>query len=214
MTQQSHAPRRSRAFWNLIASRYAKMPVGDEATYQIKLEQTRNRLAPDMRVLEFGCGTGTTALILAPHVAQIDAIDYAPKMIKIAKAKAEAAGETRVRFEVGTIETWSAAPTSYDAVLGMSILHLVSDPDAVIARVFSVLKPGGQFFSSTVCLGDMAGLARYWLPFVSATRLLPRVVPFTMRDLTARITAQGFEILQATQQDSDTAAFVIARKPD
>ncbi len=62
-------------FWEWHAKRYAKQKVGDEASYQNKLKLTQERLKPNMEVLEFGCGTGTTALTHAPFVNNIRAID-------------------------------------------------------------------------------------------------------------------------------------------
>ncbi len=79
----------SSKFWDKIAEKYSKQPIADEASYQKKLEVTRGYLQPEMEVLEFGCGTGSTALIHAPYVKHIRAIDISSKMIAIAKAKAE-----------------------------------------------------------------------------------------------------------------------------
>ena len=53
-------------FWDRLAKRYARMPVADQAAYETKLEKTRAFLRPDSRVLEFGCGTGSTAILHAP----------------------------------------------------------------------------------------------------------------------------------------------------
>jgi cyclopropane fatty-acyl-phospholipid synthase-like methyltransferase len=39
--------------------------------------------ATDMEVLEFGCGTGSTAIVHAPHVKELRAIDISEKMIGI-----------------------------------------------------------------------------------------------------------------------------------
>ena len=36
-----------------------------------------------MRIVEFGCGTGTTAVHHTPHVQHIDAIDISAKMLEI-----------------------------------------------------------------------------------------------------------------------------------
>ena len=47
-----------------------------------------------MEVLEFGCGTGGTAIIHAPYVKHIRAIDISGNMIAIAKGKAEADSTT------------------------------------------------------------------------------------------------------------------------
>ena len=61
--------RRSR-FWDRVAEGYAKKPVADEAAYQKKLQVTRDYFRPDMEVLEFGCGTGSTAIAHAPSMSR------------------------------------------------------------------------------------------------------------------------------------------------
>ena len=66
---------REARFWDRIAARYAKQPVADEAAYQKKLAKTREYFPPDMAVLEFGCGTGSTAMAHAPYVAHARATD-------------------------------------------------------------------------------------------------------------------------------------------
>ena len=55
-------------FWDKHAEGYSKRPVDDEESYQKKLQITRDYFRPDMEVLEFGCGTGTTAISHAPYV--------------------------------------------------------------------------------------------------------------------------------------------------
>jgi ubiquinone/menaquinone biosynthesis C-methylase UbiE len=74
---------RSARFWDRIAKRYARRPVTDEAAYQKKLQVTREYFNSESEVLEFGCGTGSTAIAHAPHVNHIHAIDISSKMIKI-----------------------------------------------------------------------------------------------------------------------------------
>ena len=66
----------STRFWDKIAERYSKQPVADESAYQKKLKVTREHFRPDMEVLEFGCGTGSTAIAHAPYVKHIQAIDH------------------------------------------------------------------------------------------------------------------------------------------
>ncbi len=60
-------------FWDKIAERYAKSSIADEATYQKKLQITREYLNPDSEELEIGCGTGSTAILHAPYVKHIHA---------------------------------------------------------------------------------------------------------------------------------------------
>ena len=82
-----------------MAGRYSKSPVADEASYQEKLRVTRTYLQPDSEVLEFGCGTGSTAISHSPHVRSIHAIDISSKMLEIAQGKADWEGIENVTFE-------------------------------------------------------------------------------------------------------------------
>ena len=154
----------SAKFWDKVALKYSKRPVADEAAYQRKLEVTQQYLRPDMQVLEFGCGTGSTAIVHAPHVAHIHATDISGKMIEIARSKAASGNITNISFEVSTIEDLDARDGAYDVVMGHSILHLLEDKDAAIAKAHRLLKPGGVFVSSTFCGGDSHRWLRFVLP--------------------------------------------------
>ena len=77
----------SARFWNRLAKRYSKKAVPDEAIYKKKLEITQGYFRPELKLLEIGCGTGSTALTHAPLVSHILAIDFSEKMIELAEAK-------------------------------------------------------------------------------------------------------------------------------
>jgi Methylase involved in ubiquinone/menaquinone biosynthesis len=201
------------AFWNRLADRYAAQPVADEAAYRTKLARTRSHLAAGMELFEFGCGTGTTALHHAPHVRHIHAVDFSSRMVEIARAKAAAAGIGNVTFEVGDIATMAIPPARYDMVLGLSILHLLENKAAVIARVRDILKPGGLFVSSTTCLGDTAAFLRPVAPLGRALGLLPRLDFMTHAQLRDAIAAGGFAIEHDWRPNPRAAVFIIARKP-
>lgn len=197
--------------WNFFARRYARQPVPDAAAYEKKLAQTRALLQPDWTVLEFGCGTGSTALVHAPHVARIDAIDFSPEMIAIGREKAAAAGVENIRFAVSTIEDWPVPEAGYDLVLGLNILHLLRDRRAVLARVARLVRPGGRFISSTACLGDM-GLG---LRAVAAVLRGLRVVPIgtlSAETLLEEIAAAGFEVEDHWSPGPGKGMFVVAKR--
>ncbi len=200
-------------FWDRMANRYHAQPIADEAGYQTKLRVTRGYLKPDMEVLEFGCGTGGTALLHAPYVKHIRAIDFSENMLEFARAKAKAQGVENVTFERGDITELSVPDATYDVVMGMSILHLLEDRRAVIAKVFRMLKPGGLFVSSTACVGDTMGFFKAIAPIGRALGLLPILDVMTRKDLVASITDAGFAIGHEWQPSRDKAVFVVALKP-
>lgn len=199
-------------FWDRIAERYAKRPIADEEAYERKLEITRRYLRPDMRVLEFGCGTGSTAILHAPHVGRIHAIDISAKMLDIAKRRADEAGVGNVNFEQLTLEQLGAGEESFDAVLGLSVLHLLDDRNAAIAEVHRLLKPGGAFISSTACVGDMAKIFGLILPVGAFFGAIPQLKVFTRNELETSLKDAGFEIDHAWQPGKGKAVFIVAKK--
>jgi len=199
-------------FWDKIADKYARRPVTDEASYQRKLEITRSYLKPDMEVVELGCGTGSTALVHAPYVRHIRAVDVSPKMIEIARGKAEAGGIKNVTFEVSTIDALKVDEASVDVVLAMSILHLIEDWAGVVARIHGMLKPGGLFFTSSTCLGDDMNWLKLIAPLGVAIGFMPRLHFFTRDELESCIGGRGFEIAQSWKPGKGKAVFIVARK--
>ena len=201
-------------FWDRLADRYAAQPIADEAAYQTKLAVTRRYFRPDSEVLEFGCGTGSTAIAHAPFVGHITAIDFSPRMVAIACDKAETAGVGNVRFERADIGGFPAHDAAYDVVMGHSILHLLADPRDAMARVFRMLKPGGVFVSSTACLGDTAmAVIKYLAPIGRPLGLLPQLSVMTTDKLVADLTATGFTIDHQWSPGRGKAVFIVARKP-
>lgn len=201
-------------FWDKIADRYSKQPIADEAAYQKKLQVTRGYFHPDMEVLEIGCGTGSTAILHAPDVKHIQAIDISSRMIEIAQGKADAEGIENVTFEQSTIDEFSVPDRIFDAVLGFSILHLLDNKDEVIAKVHRMLKPGGIFVTSTVCLGDRMKFFKVIAPIGEFLGLMPLVRVFTVKELGVSLTDAGFKIDYEWQPRKGKAAFIVAKKAD
>lgn len=201
-------------FWDKVAERYARQPVADAESYQKKLQVTRQYFRPDMEVLEFGCGTGSTAIAHAPYVKHILAIDVSPKMIEIARGKADADNVENVTFHQADIAGLSVPDESLDAVMGHSILHLVDDKDAVIAKVGKMLKAGGLFVTSTACLGDSQNYLKLVLPVMRLFGLAPEVAFFTRKELLDSMVAGGFEIDHEWQPGKNKAVFIVAKKAE
>ena len=147
-------------FWDRIADRYAAKPVPDQAVYERKLEITRTLLRPEAEVLELGCGTGSTAITLAPCASHILATDVSSRMIAIARDKAAAAGIDNVDFQRRGVDEARVLDGSLDAVLAHSLLHLLEDWRGVITAAHRMLAPGGALVMTTMCLKDGYGFMR------------------------------------------------------
>lgn len=202
----------SSRFWDRIAERYSKKPVADESVYQKKLAVTRSYFRPDMEVLEFGCGTGSTTISHAPYVRHIRAIDYSSKMIEIARKKTDRANIDNVSFEQATIEEIDVPDQSLDVVLGLSILHLLENKDQVIAEVHRMLKRGGVFVTSTACIGDTMKFFKLIAPVGKFFGVMPLVEVFTTDELVENLTGAGFEIDHQWTPARGKAVFIVAKK--
>jgi len=210
MTKQS--------FWDRAAERYARRPVQDEAAYAYTLERTCAHLPPDGRVLELGCGTGTTALKLADATGHIVASDLSAEMIRIARGKAKAQGATNVTF----VQSGAEAPPdgTFDAVMAFNLLHLLPDPEAAVAGIAKKVKPGGYFISKTPCLAgpeiSLKFRALIWLivPLMQALGKAPRFHRMSIAELEQAITGAGFDIIETGNHPAQPPSrFIVARKP-
>ena len=199
-------------FWDRIAERYSKQAIADEGAYQKKLQLTREYFRPDMEVLEFGCGTGSTAISHAPFVKHILAIDSSSKMIQIAQRKADAENTKNVTFKCSAIADFSVPDETLDAVLGLNILHLLDNKEVVIAKVHKMLKRGGIFVSSTACLADSMKFFKWIAPTGTFLGLMPLIKVFSTKELLASLTDAGFEIDHQWQPGKNKGVFVVAKK--
>lgn len=203
------------AFWNDLAERYARQPLANPGAFERKIEMTRSRMKPTDVVLDIGCGTGSLALRLASGAATIHGLDISSEMIRIARGKAEAEGAANVSFHVGPFDSSELfEPESLDGVCAYSLLHLVEDLPAALGRIYRLLRPGGFFISSTVCLGDS------WVPYRPILRVMrwlgkaPRVNTLRKRSLEDELRRAGFDSLEQPDVGAEpTIAFIVAEKP-
>ena len=204
----------SQKFWDRKAEGYAKSQVSDQESYQKKINQTQAVLAPDMRMLEFGCGTGTTAVHHAPHVLHIDAIDISQNMLDIGRRRAADSDINNITFTRATLAEFNAETASLDAVLGLNVIHLLPDWRSELAEVARILKTGGVFVSSTACLGgSYFRFIKLLAPLGKLLGIMPDLIVLTESDLAEEIRRAGFVIETQWQHGvKGISVFIIARK--
>lgn len=202
-------------FWDRIARKYAAEPIADTAGYERTLERTREYLKGDETAFEFGCGTGTTALKLAPALGRIVATDFSSELIMIAREKAEAEGCSNASFEVTTPDAAPWPDGTFDAAFGFNVLHLVAAREAALQGIHRLLKPGGLFISKTACLKEMGPIVRLAVPLMQFIGKAPYVAFFSAKELEDEIVGAGFEIIERARHASrgkDARPFLVARK--
>ena len=202
-----------KAFWDRIARKYAQDPIADQATYEHKLEMTRRHFTPDSRVLEYGCGTGSTAILHAPFVREIIATDISDEMILIAKERAADAKVDNVQFKACDVDGLDEPDASFDVVLALNVLHLLPDRLSAMRLSHALLKPGGVFVTSTACLGDGMAFLGLIKPVMRLFRAWPDFHIFKEERLVDDLRSSGFEIEYRHRPSKSPAVFLIARKP-
>ncbi|HEX4885980.1 MAG TPA: methyltransferase domain-containing protein [Casimicrobiaceae bacterium] len=99
-------------------------------------------LAAPATIADLGCGAGNVALRLAqrwPH-ASVTGIDADEAML--AKARATAQGEPRLRFERADLAHWHP-PLPFDLVYSNAALHWLDDHAALFPRLLDAVAAGG-----------------------------------------------------------------------
>ncbi len=130
-------------------------------------------LLPGARALDIGCSVGRSSFELARHCREVIGIDYSRTFVEAAEEirrhgslgyeymiegerteSAEArvpdgVDASRVAFRCGDAMALPANLGAFDVVLGANLLCRLPDPRVFLARLPSLVKPGGQLLLAT-----------------------------------------------------------------
>ena len=205
--------RNTAKFWDKIADKYAKSPIKNVDAYNQTMDRTKAYFSAEDNVLEIGCGTGSTALLLAENVAHITASDISSNMIGIAKSKAREQGVEDVGFVQGGVFDDSLQPGSFDVIMTFNLLHLVEYLPEVVRRIHTLLRPEGRFISKSACLAEQSRLWAIPLFIAEKLGLVPYVNCLTHGELEKIVSGEIFHLVETTSfEASSMNRFIVARK--
>lgn len=203
-------------FWDRTSRKYAMGKIADQIGYERTLDRSRALLGASDKVLELGCGTGTTALGLAGAVQHYLATDFSAGMIAIANEKLAAAPVPALVFRTATAQALASEAARFNVVLGFNYLHLVRDLSGTLRSIHALLEPGGLFISKTPCVGDMNPLIHLaLLPVMRLIGKAPYAGVFRVTELSQQISAAGFDIVAIefhAARGNDNRPYIVARK--
>jgi len=114
-----------------------------------------------MKVLDLGCGDGTTALPEARLGADVLGVDIASNLVAAGTARAKAAGLTNMRFQEGDASELSDLPdASFDLLITIFGAMFAPRPFDVAKEMVRVTKPGGRIVMGNWIPGDPTFVAQ------------------------------------------------------
>jgi ubiquinone/menaquinone biosynthesis C-methylase UbiE len=136
---------------------------------------------PGMRVLDIGCGCGSTTLMAADSVGNNGSaigIDLSGPMLELARERANAAGTVNASFVQGDAQTHAFEAEAADLIISRFGTMFFADPKAAFANIARALRPGGR-----LCIATWQPLAaNEWLIVPGSALLRHTELPATAGD--------------------------------
>ena len=97
----------------------------------------------EMRVLEYGAGTGITSFLLKDLVKEITLMDNSSEMVKVMTEKIKASKVKNLKVLNFNLEQSDYKKDRFDLIFTQMVLHHVTYIDLIISRFYKLLNPGG-----------------------------------------------------------------------
>jgi len=175
-------------------------------------------LTQSSRVLNLGCGDGSTERLLAPHVAEVIGVDLSPVAVAHARQLAKEEHLANVEYQVHDLTTgfpWESG--SFDAVCMLGFLHHIREAflQGLIEGTCRILRAGGTAYSVDP---SSRRLIRWLKPLVKSTyeRLhTPDEREFDPAELRRRFKDAGFVSVKVQPVDyfSVPLGFLLPQMP-
>jgi ubiquinone/menaquinone biosynthesis C-methylase UbiE len=107
-------------------------------------------LTPQMKVLDYGCGTGLVSILLAELVGTIDAADSSEGMREVLRRKLDQSIFKTIRAIRLDLEHDPLPDDRYDLIVALMVLHHVADTEGMLRKFSALLSPNG-----ILCIADL-----------------------------------------------------------
>ncbi len=109
-------------------------------------------LTPDDRVIDLGCGYGSTARYIASHYGcTVIGQTISNEELKLAQERAEKSDASHLlKFEWGDFHNIEYPDGSFDVVWSQEAFLHGADKNQILSECYRVLKPGGTFIFSDI----------------------------------------------------------------
>lgn len=161
-------------FWDQRAGAWERRADFLDAFADVYGMAVIDALAPERgeRIVDIGCGPGTTAVLLASRVGpegEVTGVDISPAMVAAATRRAEAAGATNARFIVADAQMESLGH-DLDAAFSRFGVMFFQDPVAAFANIGGSLRDGGRL--AVAVWGPLADNPWMFVPTAAAVASL------------------------------------------
>lgn len=148
MTTQERATTQIRDAWDAVADGFDRhvtphtLEIGERIVSHLDL-------APGVRLLDVGAGSGAVSIPAARTGAEVLAIDIAPTMVERLTARAQADGLPTLRAELGDGTALDLDDDSFDVAVSLNAVSLFPDLNGGLSEMVRVTKEGGEVVVAT-----------------------------------------------------------------
>ncbi|MEJ5265674.1 MAG: class I SAM-dependent methyltransferase [Bacteroidales bacterium] len=100
-------------------------------------------IAPSMKALEMGAGTGILSFLLKDKFQKIVLMDSSPEMIRVSQEKIVQQKVTNLFPVLCDLEKENFHTEAFDVIFSQMVFHHITDIEAMARKLYGMLKEGG-----------------------------------------------------------------------
>ena len=180
-------------YWNNDAANYDARAKKSHKAYRTIITFIKNEISTEMNVLDMGTGTGEIPIGICSNAKSINASDFSPEMIRIARAKAHKKGIKNISFLVKDGNQLDFRDNSFDVILIINLLHVVPEPENIINEAKRLIKKEGKIIVVTFLNNE--NLKSRLISYVMKSKGHPITTPFNSNTICELITKHSLKII-------------------